>query len=80
MCSSDLAALIVGRWSPVGAMGGAILFGFATELNVALSSLGTPIPGAFLSMAPYLATILVVASLGGLVRPPAAENKPFVKG
>jgi general nucleoside transport system permease protein len=75
-----LAALIVGRWSPVGAMGAAILFGFATELNLALSSLGTPIPGAFLSMAPYLATILVVASLGGLVRPPAAENKPFVKG
>jgi len=75
-----LAALIVGRWSPVGAMGAAILFGFATELNLALSSLGTPIPGAFLSMAPYLATILVVASLGGLVRPPAAENKPFRKG
>ncbi|WP_225448168.1 ABC transporter permease [Streptacidiphilus sp. P02-A3a] len=74
-----IAALIVGRWSPVGALGGAILFGFATELAVPLSDLGTPIPGAFLSMAPYLATIFVVAALGGLVRPPAASGKPYVK-
>ena len=74
-----IAALIVGRWSPYGAFGGAILFGFATELGVALSSLGTPIPSAFLSMAPYLATIFVVAALGGLVRPPAASGKPYSK-
>jgi len=74
-----IAALIVGRWSPVGALGGAVLFGFATELSVPLSGLGTPIPGAFLSMAPYLATIFVVASLGGLVRPPAASGKPYTK-
>jgi len=74
-----IAALIVGRWSPVGALGGAILFGFATELGVPLSNLGTPIPGAFLSMAPYLATVFVVAALGGLVRPPAASGKPYAK-
>jgi general nucleoside transport system permease protein len=75
-----LAALIVGRWSPVGAMAAAILFGFATALNLVLNPIGTPIPSAFLAMAPYLATIFVVAALGGQVRPPAAENKPFVKG
>ena len=75
-----IAALIVGRWSPLGALGAAVLFGFATELNLALSSLGTPIPGAFLSMAPYLVTIFVVAALGGLARPPAASGKPYVKG
>jgi ABC-type uncharacterized transport system permease subunit len=75
-----LAALIVGRWSPVGALGAALLFGFAGGLNNSLSSLGTPIPGQFLSMAPYLATVFVVAALGGLVRPPAAENQPFTKG
>jgi general nucleoside transport system permease protein len=75
-----IAALIVGRWSPVGALGAAILFGFATELQLALSSLGTPIPNAVLQMAPYLTTIFVVATLGGLVRPPAASGKPYVKG
>ncbi|WP_042399625.1 ABC transporter permease [Streptacidiphilus carbonis] len=75
-----IAALIVGRWSPIGSLGAAVLFGFATELNLALSSLGTPIPTAFLSMAPYLVTIFVVAALGGLARPPAASGKPYLKG
>ncbi|RAG84231.1 ABC transporter permease [Streptacidiphilus pinicola] len=75
-----LAALIVGRWSPIGAFGAAVLFGFATELQVALSSLNTPIPGAFLAMAPYLVTVFVVAAMGGLTRPPAASGKPYIKG
>ena len=75
-----LAALIVGRWSPVGALGAALLFGFAGGLNNSLAPLGTPIPGQFLSMAPYLATVFVVAALGGIVRAPAAENQPYVKG
>ncbi len=75
-----LAALIVGRWSPVGALGAALLFGFAGGLNNSLASLQTPIPGQVLSMAPYLATVFVVASLGGIVRAPAAENQPYVKG
>jgi ABC-type uncharacterized transport system permease subunit len=74
-----IAALIVGRWSPIGALGASILFGFALELQFALSSLNTPIPNAVLQMAPYLTTIFVVAALGGLVRPPAASNKPFIK-
>jgi simple sugar transport system permease protein len=75
-----LAALIVGRWSPVGALGAALLFGFFGGLGQTLSSLQTGVPSQFLSMAPYLVTVFVVASLGGLVRPPAAENQPFVKG
>jgi simple sugar transport system permease protein len=75
-----LAALIVGRWSPVGALGAALLFGFFGGLGQTLSSLQTGVPSQFLSMAPYLVTVFVVASLGGLVRPPAAENQPFLKG
>jgi general nucleoside transport system permease protein len=75
-----IAALIVGAWSPVGAFAAAVMFGFALEIQTALSPLGTPIPTAFLQMAPYLVTIFVVAVLGGKVRPPAAENKPFKKG
>jgi general nucleoside transport system permease protein len=75
-----IAALIVGRWTPIGSLGAAILFGFATELNIVLSSLNTPIPGAFLSMAPYLVTIFLVATIGGRARPPAASGKPYIKG
>lgn len=75
-----IAALIVGRWTPVGSMGAALLFGFATELQLVLSSQGTPIPSEFLQMIPYLVTVFLVATIGGVVRPPAAENKPFIKG
>ncbi|MGW0609085.1 ABC transporter permease [Streptomyces sp. NPDC002788] len=75
----SLAALIFGRWSPLGAMGAALLFGFATGLNDSFGSLGTPIPSQFLAMAPYLATIFAVAGLVGRVRPPAASNRPYLK-
>jgi general nucleoside transport system permease protein len=75
-----LAALIVGRWKPGGALAAALLFGFASDLNLFLSSLGTPIPSAFISMAPYLATVFVVATVAGVVRPPAADGKPYIKG
>lgn len=75
-----IAALIVGRWTPFGSLGAALLFGFATELQLILSSQGTPIPSQFLQMIPYVVTIFLVAAIGGVVRPPAAENKPFVKG
>ena len=75
-----IAALIVGRWTPFGSLGAALLFGFATELQLILSSQGTPIPSQFLQMIPYLVVIFLVATIGGVVRPPAAENKPFIKG
>jgi simple sugar transport system permease protein len=72
-----LAALIVGRWHPVGALGAALLFGFAEEFQGRLSSLGSPIPSEFLRMAPYLVTLVVVAGLIGRARPPAADGQPF---
>jgi general nucleoside transport system permease protein len=74
-----LAALIFGRWSPVGAMSAALLFGFAGGISVSLQPLETPVPTAFLSMTPYLATIFAVAGLVGAVRAPAADGLPYVK-
>ena len=55
-----LAAVIFGRWSPRGAVGAALLFGFATSLQTVLSFIGTPvqIPSDFLGMLPYLATVV----------------------
>jgi simple sugar transport system permease protein len=75
-----LAALIFGRWSPVGATLAALLFGFTTALAQTLGSIGSAIPQEFLSMLPYLATIVAVAGLVGRVRAPAADGQPYIKG
>jgi ABC-type uncharacterized transport system permease subunit len=74
-----LAAVIFGRWSPRGAIGAALLFGFADALQTVLSFIGTPvlIPSQVLAMLPYVATILAVAGLVGRVRAPAADGEPY---
>ncbi|WP_446665268.1 ABC transporter permease [Flexivirga sp. B27] len=77
-----LAALIFGRWTPRGALGAALFFGFASALQTALSLLATPvkIDQNLLQMLPYLATIFAVAGLVGRVKAPAADGEPYVKG
>ena len=77
-----LAAVIFGKWSPRGAVGAALLFGFTTELQTLLSVIGTPvkIPSAFLLMLPYVVTIVAVAGLVGRSQAPAADGEPYVKG
>jgi ABC-type uncharacterized transport system permease subunit len=72
-----LAVMIFGRWNPMGALGAALLFGFAESLNQKLAILGTPIPSEFLLMAPYVVTLFVVAGFGGRARPPAADGQPY---
>ena len=74
-----LAALIFGRWTPFGALGAALFFGFAQKLANYLSAVGSPVPNQFLNMLPYLATIIAVAGLVGRVRAPAADGVPYVK-
>jgi simple sugar transport system permease protein len=71
---------IFGRWSPIGALFAALLFGFANNLQSILGIIGTPIPSQFMLMAPYLATIFAVAGLVGRVRAPAADGRPYLKG
>ncbi len=74
-----LAAMIFGRYHPVGALGAALVFGFADSLQQKLAILSTPIPSEFLLMAPYIVTIVVVAGLVGRTRIPAADGQPYVK-
>lgn len=74
-----LAALILGRWNPIGAAFAALLFGFADNLASVLSIVGTPVPSQFLEMLPYVVTILAVAGLVGRSRGPAASGEPYVK-
>lgn len=72
-----LAAMIFGRWRPFGALGAALLFGFAVSLQSFLAVLNVGIPSPFLSMVPYVITIAVVSGLVGRVRPPAADGVPY---
>src|SRR5215472_3416847 len=74
-----LAAMIFGRYTPFGAIGAALLFGFTTQLQSILSTLNTPIQSNLLLMAPYIVTIIVLAGLVGKVRGPKAEGMPYIK-
>jgi simple sugar transport system permease protein len=74
-----LAAMIFGRWTPLGSVAAALLFGFSFQLQTELSILRVPVSSFILLMVPYVATIIAVAGLVGRVRPPAADGKPYVK-
>ncbi|HRF50624.1 MAG TPA: ABC transporter permease [Anaerolineales bacterium] len=74
-----LAAMIFGNWSPFGAFGASLVFGFADSLATRLAILRVPIPSEFLLMAPYIATIIVIAGLIGRVIAPAADGQPYEK-
>lgn len=72
-----LAAMILGRWNPQGAVAASLLFGFATNLSAVMQAVGAAIPSEVLLMIPYLVTILAVAGFVGAVRAPAAEGVPY---
>lgn len=74
-----LAALIFGRWNPIGAFFAALLFGFSLNLSFVLTILGTPVPSQFMQMLPYAVTIFAVAGLVGKSKAPAADGEPYVK-
>lgn len=74
-----LAAMIFGNWNPVGSLGAGLLFGFADSLASKLAILGVNIPSQFLLMAPYIATMVVLAGVVGRGQMPAADGQPYVK-
>lgn len=75
-----LAALIFGRWNPLGAFLASLLFGFADNLQSVITIIGSPVPSQFMAMLPYVVTVFAVVGLVGRSRPPAMEGIPYVKG
>lgn len=75
-----LAVMIFGKWTPLGAWGAALLFGFFSALQTQIQFSGIiDIPHQFIGMLPYLLTIVVLAGFGGRARPPAADGIPYEK-
>ncbi|MBD7936660.1 MULTISPECIES: ABC transporter permease [Cytobacillus] len=77
-----LAAMIFGKWHPLGAMGAAIFFGFAQSLSIIGSSLPLleNIPNVYLLVAPYVLTIIALTGFIGRADAPKASGIPYVKG
>jgi general nucleoside transport system permease protein len=77
-----LAALIFGKWHPLGAMGAALFFGFAQSLSIIGSSLPLleNIPSVYLLIAPYILTILALTGFIGRAEGPKALGTPYIKG
>ncbi len=74
----SLAAMIFGNWNPFGVLGAAMLFGYTQALQNELLLAGvTQVPRQFISMLPYVVTVIAVSGLVGRVRPPAAEGKVY---
>jgi simple sugar transport system permease protein len=90
-----LAAVIFGRWTPLGAFGGALLFMFSEALGIAIRAdpppgdLGVFLSGIqasypslynnFFGAMPYLLTLIVLAGVVGRSIPPAADGQPYEK-
>ncbi|MEC5422630.1 ABC transporter permease [Virgibacillus sp. C22-A2] len=77
-----LAAVIFGKWHPLGAMGAALFFGFAQSLSVIGGGIPllADVPQVFLLIAPYVLTILALAGFIGRAEAPKANGVPYIKG
>jgi general nucleoside transport system permease protein len=74
-----LAAMIVGKWTPFGAWGAALLFGVAEAIPTAMQLQGVNVPYQLVALLPYLLTIIVVAGAVGRATPPAADGQPYIR-
>lgn len=77
----SIAAVIFGKWTPHGAYGACLLFGFAQALTVVLGGgQSAVIPSQILVMLPYLLTIIMLILFVGRAVAPKASGKPYEKG
>ncbi len=71
-----LAALIFGRWHPVGVLGACLFFGMAEAIADTLQGWTATIPPQVFLALPFVLTMVVLAGLMGRTRPPAALGLP----
>lgn len=72
-----LAAVICGRWTPLGATGTAVAFGFFEALQYTAGGRIAWLPANALAMLPYVAALVALAGMTGRVRAPASDGVPY---
>ncbi|MEO8513948.1 MAG: ABC transporter permease [Ignavibacteria bacterium] len=72
-----LAAMIIGKWNPLGAAAACLFFGIAESFTLQFQDSG--IPTQFIQMLPYVLTIIVLAGFIGKAAPPRADGIPYEK-
>jgi ABC-type uncharacterized transport system permease subunit len=72
-----LAAMIFGRWKPVGVTLACLLFGFTDALQLNLQGRTTAVPRELIQMLPYALTIVTLAGVIGRSRAPRALGRPW---
>ncbi|WP_114165591.1 ABC transporter permease [Exiguobacterium sp. TNDT2] len=77
-----IAAMIFGKWNPLGALGAGLFFGFAQALSIIGSNLPviSNVPQVLLLIAPYALTILALAGVVGRADAPKSVGIPYIKG
>ncbi len=74
-----VAAVVFGKYSPVGVMLAALVFGAGDALQYRLQVAGSGIPYQFLLMIPYVLTVVAVCGFTGKNKGPSAMGRPYVK-
>lgn len=74
-----LAAVIFGRWHPVGAVLAALFFGGADALQLRMQSLGWQVPYEFMLMLPYVLTLLTLGIFAGRASQPKALGENYAR-
>ncbi|MBV8354562.1 MAG: ABC transporter permease [Candidatus Eremiobacteraeota bacterium] len=72
-----LAAVIFGRWTPLGATAAALFFGFFAALQYSLQRAG--VPSELMQALPYLASLIALAGFAGRARAPASDGVPYIR-
>ncbi len=77
----SLAAMIFGKWNPIGAMLSSLFFGFAQSLSIIGSQLPviSNVPSVYLQIAPYVITIIVLVFFLGQSVAPKADGLNYIK-
>lgn len=74
-----LAAIIVGRWMPLGAIMGCLMFGAVSALELRVQGWGLPVSSYVIQMTPYVAALVILAGIGRGAQASAAIGRPFIR-
>ncbi|HBV57105.1 MAG TPA: sugar ABC transporter permease [Weissella confusa] len=77
----SMAAMIFGRWNPVGAMAAALFFGFSQSMAIVGAQLPVlnQVPSVYLQVAPYVFTVLILVVFLAKSKAPAADGVNYIK-